>query len=135
VSTPLKSEDSQKLLTKYEGILNNLFEQIFQEITQAENADSASKIPDRYKNQQEELVKLITGQFKGDKDAYLQHIKTVVLAKSEEKAKAREVYEQQIQSSAQLKDWLSYIQFEEAQGEFKRVSQLYERAMGSHLDL
>ena len=71
VSTPLKSEDSQKLLTKYEGILNNLFEQIFQEITQAENADSASKIPDRYKIQQDELVKLITGQFKGDKDAYL----------------------------------------------------------------
>jgi len=26
VSTPLKSDDSQKLLTKYEGILNNLFE-------------------------------------------------------------------------------------------------------------
>lgn len=32
LSTPLRTEDSQKLLAKYEGILNNLFEQIFNEI-------------------------------------------------------------------------------------------------------
>lgn len=52
---------------------------------------------------------MITGQFKGEKDAFLHHIKTVVLVKSQEKAKAREAYEQLILSSTQLKDWLSYI--------------------------
>lgn len=29
VSTPLRSEDAQQLLAKYEGILNNNFEEIF----------------------------------------------------------------------------------------------------------
>ena len=84
MQTPLRSEDSQKVLAKCEGILNNLFEQIFQQITLAESQDATSlQIPDRYKPQQDELVKLITGQFKGEKDAYLQHLKTIVLVKSE----------------------------------------------------
>ena len=33
MQTPLRSEDSQKVLGKYEGIINNLFEKIFQQIT------------------------------------------------------------------------------------------------------
>ena len=64
----------------------------------------------------------MTDQFKGDKDAFLQHIKTVILAKSDERAKAREAYEEAVlQPTSTQKDWLNYINFEESQGELKRV--------------
>lgn len=65
----------------------------------------------------------------------MNYIKTVVLPKSDEKAKAREVFENTVNTSSQLKDWLSYIHFEEERGELKRVCHLFERAMGSHLEL
>lgn len=45
------------------------------------------------------------------------------------------MHEQQVQVSVQLKDWMAYIQFEEAHDKLKRALQLYERAMGSHLVL
>lgn len=65
----------------------------------------------------------------------MNHIKTVLIPKSDEKAKARELFENTIKTSSQLKDWLSYIHFEEELGELKRVSHLFERAMGSFLEL
>ena len=135
VQTPFNGDDSKNVLAKYEGILNNLFEKIFQEITQADGQDGSSQIPDRYKSQQAELVKLITGQFRGEKDAFIDHIKKVVVTQAEAKAQAREPYEKSLQGSPALKDWQAYITFEESQGEFKRVTQLYERAMGSTLEL
>lgn len=86
MQTPFNAEDSKKVLAKYEGILNNLFEKIFQEITQADSQEGGAQIPDRYKSQQAELVKLITDQFKGEKDAFIDHVKKVILVQSEAKA-------------------------------------------------
>jgi hypothetical protein len=75
-------------------------------------------------------------QFKGEKETFLDHVKKVILEQAEVKAKAREPFEQALHgASPTLKDWQAYIAFEESQGELKRVTQLYERAMGSSLEL
>lgn len=122
LQTPFSGDDSKKLLGKYENILNSLFEKIFQEITQAEGQDGGSQIPERYKSQQAELVKLITGDFKGEKEAYIEHLKNTVLVQAEAKARAREPFEQSLLGSPALKDWQAYITFEESQGELKRAT-------------
>ena len=81
VQTPFNGDMSKKILDKYEKILKTLFESIFKEITQS-SQQSNSSIPDRFKEQQTTVVTMITEQFKGEKEPFIEHVKNMLHAES-----------------------------------------------------
>ena len=81
VQTPFNGDNSKKILDKYEKILKTLFESIFKEITQSSQGANLV-IPDRFKDQQSAVITMITEQFKGEKEPFMEHVKNMLHAES-----------------------------------------------------
>lgn len=90
VETPLSA--GQKILDKYLEILNTLFVRIFESITgpDAENQDDRT---DKYIDKQKEIEKLITDDFKGDKDQFVKHIQQTIYPATQVKLQERLPFE------------------------------------------
>lgn len=112
VETPLIN--GREVLEKYVGILEKLFDAISEKLTDA--SDENSQIPEKYRPKFRELAKLMSTDLNGDKNAFINHVKSVVFPEAEAKSKARLGFEENLAkaatSDAKLAEWQRYINFE-----------------------
>ena len=80
----------------------------------------------------------MTGDFQGDKQDFINHIKTTVFPVTQSKVQERLTFEKSVQGAigyqAQIQEWTKYINFEISQEQPRRARLLYERAMASSLE-
>mmetsp|Transcript_13368 Transcript_13368/g.22753 ORF Transcript_13368/g.22753 Transcript_13368/m.22753 type:complete len:410 (-) Transcript_13368:53-1282(-) len=136
--SPLK--DSDTLKDKYFRLIDTNFESIFESITAV---DALKSIPEKHQAKFKEILNLITGELKGDKEELKKHIRERVQPLAVQKYQNRVNYESRIKalaqqspcSHAELKgEFTKYIQLEQESKEVKRAQYLYERALSSSLD-
>ena len=76
METPLKEEKLKEVRDKYVTILTNSFEVIFEAITSdsKEEGEADPPIPEKYTQNHKKVVKLITDDFGGEKQKFIDHI-------------------------------------------------------------
>lgn len=108
LETPLLN--GQVILDKYIGILENLYERIFERITadaKQQEGEEDAEIPEKHRAKYKQIVDMITGEFKGDKQQFINHVKTTVFTAAKAKAAARMVFQENLDQApdAELPQW------------------------------
>ena len=115
LETPLTN--GREVLEGYLRILNlsTWFADIYERLAQ-DASDDKSQIPEKHRPKFRELARLMSEELQGKKDAFINHVNTVVFPAAEAKAQARLGFEESLGKAAttetKLAEWQRYIDYE-----------------------